>query len=109
MADGQRLRDAVLAEQMVVNANNDGVILIAGNGHVRTDRAVPWYLARRDLGKTSVSLMIVEVESDLNLRDMIPMNPDNEPATDFVWFTPRAARTDPCEDMRLHIEGNTGD
>lgn len=100
----QRLRDAVMAEQLVLNAGPDGAILIVGSGHVRNDRGVPWYLRKIAPGKMSVSVMLIEAKDDLNLRDMIPMNPDNNPATDYVWFTPRAERDDPCEVMRRQMQ-----
>ncbi len=104
MAGAQRLRDAVMAEQMVLNGGAGDAVLIAGSGHARTDRGVPWYLARRAPGKKTLSLMFVEAKDDLNLRDMIPLNPDHDPAADYFWFTPRAERPDPCEEMRRLID-----
>ncbi len=45
MALAQRVRDATLAEALL-DSGADGAVLIAGNGHVRRDLAVPLYLAR---------------------------------------------------------------
>ena len=43
----QRYRDAHLARALVDAAvANGAAFLLAGNGHVRTDRAVPWYVRR---------------------------------------------------------------
>ena len=39
-------RDAMMADRLATVAGRAGGVLIAGNGHVRTDRGVPWYLAR---------------------------------------------------------------
>ena len=42
----QRARDAMMADRLATVAGRAGGVLIAGNGHVRNDRGVPWYLAR---------------------------------------------------------------
>lgn len=101
MAHVQRLRDAVLADSLVAAADTGAGILIAGNGHIRTDRAVPWYLMRRVAKAKVVSVMMLEVEAKAKTpEDLVPMDPDGKPAVDFVWFTPRAEREDQCEKLR---------
>ena len=98
MAAAQRLRDATLAEQLIRFEPLRGAILIAGNGHVRRDRAVPWYLARRLPEKSVLSVMLVEViAGQLEPETYVPLDPDGQAAVDFVWFTPRKQRADPCE------------
>ena len=55
MSLAQRYTDAHLAEALVKAAEkHGGAFLLAGNGHVRTDRGVPWYLrqlAPRESGR----------------------------------------------------------
>ncbi|MEO5963656.1 MAG: ChaN family lipoprotein, partial [Thermomonas sp.] len=60
MALAQVARDVVMAETMRPFAAN-GVVLIAGNGHVRRDIAVPYWLHR--LGLTTWSVGFVEQPS----------------------------------------------
>ena len=47
----QRARDAMMADRLAAASGKAGGILIAGNGHVRNDRGVPWYLARLEPGR----------------------------------------------------------
>jgi uncharacterized iron-regulated protein len=104
VANAQRLKDAVFADQMVRLGRERGAILIAGGGHVRRDRAVPWYLHRRLPYMRSKTLLIREVEKDQqDIKDYLPRFPDGRGATDFLWFTPRAERKDPCEAFRKHM------
>ena len=54
MAAAQRYRDAHLADALLGAAARHGsAILIAGNGHVRSDRGVPWYIRLRTPGRAS--------------------------------------------------------
>ncbi len=97
----QRLRDAVLADSVIDAAENGSAILIAGNGHVQADRAVPWYLTRRAPDARIVSVMLLEADQSAKAPgDLIPKSPDGQPVADFVWFTPRVDREDPCEQLR---------
>jgi hypothetical protein len=59
--------------------------LIAGNGHTRSDRGVPWYL---DGGARVVAF--VEV------RDGEAEPRAYEAPADYVWFVPRVDDADPC-------------
>jgi uncharacterized iron-regulated protein len=104
MALVQRYRDAHLAHAMREADKTDGSILIAGNGHVRTDRAAPWYL--RGDHAVSVSLMIVEASKDAQSPlDLIPLDPNGKATADYIWVTPGAVRTDPCEKLRKQFGG----
>ncbi|PHS21987.1 MAG: hypothetical protein COA85_12215 [Robiginitomaculum sp.] len=97
MYRGQRLRDASMAMHMVEKGETNGAILIAGTGHVRQDRAVPWHLRRLRPGKTVSSLMFVGVSSEeTDPASLIPTDPDGKPAADYAWFTPKVVREDPC-------------
>jgi uncharacterized iron-regulated protein len=95
----QRARDAMLADRLAAASGRAGGILIAGNGHVRNDRGVPWYLARLKPAARTLSVGLLEVQDDL--RRPPPDLPYN-----YVWFTPRVRdREDPCgadaEDLRV--------
>jgi len=102
MAYAQRYRDAHLADAALKAADNNGsAILITGTGHARTDRGVPWYIHRRAPAKKVVSVMFVEVEEGkTDAEAYVPRDPGGKPAADYLIFTPRDERPDPCEKMR---------
>ena len=96
MACAQRGRDAALALAMVQAARQAKpgarVVLIAGNGHVRRDLGVPHGLAVLDASARVVSVAFLESEG-------------GRPGTvdgpyDAAWFTPSAARSDPCDGFK---------
>lgn len=87
----QRARDAMMADRLAATAGRGGGVLIAGNGHVRTDRGVPWYLARLRPGARSVSIGLLEVRDDV-------LEPPTDLPYDYAWFTPRVDdRGEPCD------------
>ena len=62
---------------------------------------MPWYVRQRAPEKKVVSVMFVEVEDGTTDPEAyVPRDPDGKPAADFLVFTPRAERGDPCEKMR---------
>ena len=80
MAKAQIARDVVMAETMRMHAAT-GVVLIAGNGHVRKDIAVPFWLRLDGFAPHAVGFL--------------------EPASDAAAFNtvtriPATARPDPC-------------
>lgn len=82
----QRARDARMAQ--VLNDVGGPVVLIAGAGHVRFDRAVPRYLAA-----PAQSLSIAMVETvDGKIQ---PVDYDRS-GFDVLWFTDGQPRPDPC-------------
>jgi uncharacterized iron-regulated protein len=86
----QRARDATLADRLAATSGRAGGILIAGNGHVRKDRGVPWYLARLKPAARTLSIGLVEVRDDVR-------GPPPDLPYDYVWFTPRVDDgEDPC-------------
>ena len=92
----QRLWDAWMADSMLA-AGTAGAVLIAGAGHVRKDRAVPWQLRLRG-GGDAFTLALVEVVADREAAGAyLPFDPLR---FDFVWFTPRVDDDDPCEGLR---------
>lgn len=102
LAAAQRLRDAHLADAVLRAVKERGAaLLFAGNGHVRTDRGVPWYIAQRAPDKRQVSVMLIELEDrKTDPEAYVPRGPDGKPATDFIVFTPEAKRANPCDAMK---------
>lgn len=105
MSDVQRSRDAHMARQMIDHGRDDGAVLIAGSGHVRRDRAVPWHLARLAPGRAVVTLGFSEVARERT----DPRGYGTDDATgaaifDYVWLTPRVDEADPCAKNREQLE-----
>ena len=97
----QRLRDAVLASHLVDTTHSDGGLLIAGNGHARSDRGVP-AIALRALGRRVLSIGLVEVSHSLAepFAYAASFSASGLPF-DYVWFTPRASDVDHCAEVRV--------
>lgn len=102
----QRARDATLAARTATAAATRGALLVAGDGHARTDRGVPAWLVRELPGKRVVAVGHLEVQAGLD-------HPDDYAADygkgqglpfDYVIFTPGAAREDPCLELRQKME-----
>ena len=109
MANVQRYRDAVMADQLLNVGITTGAVLIAGNGHVRQDRGVPWYIQKRDPYATQASLMIIETDEKTSKPDdLIAKDPDGKPVADFVWYTPSKKRADPCKGLAKHFAKSPG-
>jgi uncharacterized iron-regulated protein len=100
MVTAQRARDATMADRLLAAAG-DGAVLIAGAGHVRTDRGVPIYLDARAPGTTIASVAFVEVATGRTAateyaeRFGVARLP-----FDYVWFTSRADEVDHCARFR---------
>lgn len=91
MLRGQHLKDAWMARAL--ERAGSGTVLIAGNGHTRTDRGVPHYLTASSRTLAFVEVVVGETEAPAY----------DEPA-DFLWFTPRVDDDDPCEVFREQLE-----
>jgi uncharacterized iron-regulated protein len=92
----QRLRDATLAD--VLLAQPGAVVGVMGNGHAQRDIGVPAYVASREPAATLLSVGLLEVAPGKQKpHDYALLGAAHEPLYDFVWFTPRAVRKDPCE------------
>lgn len=106
MATAQRYRDANMADvALAATADKGNILVFAGNGHVRADRGVPWYIRQRAPDRIVVTVAYVETED--GKTDPIgygPKDPTGKPATDYVAFAPPAQREDPCEQMRKHMK-----
>lgn len=100
----QRLRDAVLADSLIEAGKADGAVLIAGGGHVRNDRGVPWYLSRRGAGSVA-TVVFLETGPDLQrVEDLQGSARALLEASDYVWFTPAQSRPDPCAKLRKYLK-----
>jgi uncharacterized iron-regulated protein len=99
MAFAQRLRDATLADvALKAQAAHGSAIVMAGNGHVRADRGIAWYIRQREPGIKVVTVALVEVEDGkTDPAAYVPLDPEGKPAVDYVVFTPKHVRPDPCD------------
>lgn len=103
----QRLRDARMADAML-GSDSKGAVLIAGNGHVQRLRGVPWYLKRRgitDAAMTVVAHLEVRAgETQLQDYDLAGEKTGARELADFIVFTPRQTREEPCDEMKKQME-----
>lgn len=90
MALAQVARDQFMARVLQENAVR-GVVLLAGNGHVRADIGAPFWLPPA-LRARSEAIGVLEEGDALK-------------AFDSRVFTPAHARPDPCEKMRRTVPG----
>ncbi|WP_428696448.1 ChaN family lipoprotein [Stappia sp.] len=103
----QRLRDATLADAMISAAEEggDGAVLIAGAGHARTDFGVPRYLRWRQPDASVVAVALVEVaEGETDPTSYAGGTADMPAPYDYLWFTARKDRTDPCAELEKRFE-----
>lgn len=103
-----RVKDAVMAESMIRGASRpgtEGAVLIAGSGHVRADRGVPWYLADLAPGAGAATLGLVEVAAGTSDPALYAARFGAETLPfDFVWFTPPVDTLDPCDAYAGQLE-----
>lgn len=90
MRSAQRMRDASLT-QALLDCGGRPAVLVAGNGHVRTDHAVPQLL--RALRPQLRVMAVGFVEGDEAAVGPVPYT--------HVWITPRLHRSDPCAGFKL--------
>jgi uncharacterized iron-regulated protein len=99
----QRVKDAEMARTLMSVKNADVRVLVAGSGHVRDDRGVPMYLRRAN--KKVLSIGWIEVADELQTVDAYAKYwGGNKLPFDYVWFTARVDRPDPCEGIRHHLK-----
>lgn len=113
MIAAQRARDGEMARAMIAGRalpETDSAVLIAGNGHVRADRAVPWYLNALAPDARTLTVGVLEVPGDLPAQpspaDLMP-DAEGEQARapfDLLLFTPALEDVDPCEKFRAQLE-----
>jgi len=101
MVRAQRARDAQMALRIAAAGGTSGAVLITGDGHARADRGVPAWLDRLLPGRRSVSVGIIEVDAELRWpRKYAASYGEGRFPFDFVIFTPRAEREEPCAQLR---------
>lgn len=93
LVEAQRARDARMA-RVIAQAPS---VLIAGNGHARKDTGVPLYLPDADV----VSIALIEVDPHKHSPADYLDGFATPASFDFLWFTPRFDRPDPCGQMRV--------
>ncbi len=106
MVLGQRARDAELAGRLASADRGQGAVLVAGTGHVRTDRGVPTYLASDAPGRAVLAIAFLEVSprrlaaeayaSEFGSGGTLPL--------DYAVFTPGAERPDPCAAFKRRVK-----
>jgi len=101
----QSVKDAVMADSLLRNMNVDKRILISGSGHARSDRGVPMYIRGEKGDARILSLAWQEVIDQLNeVKQYAEQWGDSSLPFDYIWFTPRVNRPDPCESFRQHMK-----
>jgi uncharacterized iron-regulated protein len=105
MVAAQRLRDAHMAESMLMAGPLGRAVLIAGLEHVRTDRGVRVRLRAEAGDDRALSVGFLEVDDELlDPADYARQFREADTPLDFVWFTPRLDDEDPCEKFRAQLE-----
>ena len=99
MVIAQRERDETMARVLAEHEKPEGAVLIAGDGHVRGDRGVPFALARRTKGSI-VTVAMMEVVKGQDAPAAYGDATTGTPAFDYLWFTPRVDDGDPCAAMK---------
>ena len=94
----QVARDQFMARMIETHAAR-GVVLLAGNGHVRKDIGVPRWLTPATRAKTKAHGYL-EVGDDTGSAKAGATNTTANTAFDAVTVTPAQKRDDPCEAMR---------
>ncbi|GEO81901.1 ChaN family lipoprotein [Pararhodospirillum oryzae] len=95
MAWGQRARDGRMARALA-DTGPEGGVLIAGSGHTRRDRAVPWVLGALAPGRSVLALAFAEVPDGQQDPRAVPEASAAPVLYDLVWFTPPLPRPPPC-------------
>ncbi len=95
MRDAQVARDAAMAEALLAGRSGGQPWLLAGNGHVRADIAVPRLLR---VAVPSAKLLVVGFV-ELGAGNTLPSLPSRA-LYDIAVFVPAASRTDPCANMK---------
>jgi uncharacterized iron-regulated protein len=91
MRAAQTVRDAAMARALLRAAESGPAWLIAGNGHVRRDIAVPRLLRAASPGTSVLAVGLLERSADGEMPSRASRG-----MFDLVIVTPRTARPDPC-------------
>lgn len=103
MTLGQRTRDALMAKALIEHRGSGIGGLIAGSGHTRNDHGVPTYLRSQEPDARVLAMAWMEVKQDVDdPREYVAAWGSNVLPFDYVWFTPRIDRPDPCAELKAH-------
>ena len=97
MMQVQRIWDAGMAVALWRSATADGAVLIAGRGHGRQERGVPWALRQLDADADVFSLAFVEFPIDPDDPTWQDTHARDVTSYDLVVPTDPVEREDPCE------------
>jgi uncharacterized iron-regulated protein len=92
-ANAQVARDVAMARALAPYLSQ-GVVLLAGNGHVRRDIGVPAWLPR-DAARAALSIGMLEKDGE--------GTPEDAAAFDAYVLTVPAQRPDPCVELRKQM------
>ena len=92
MTRAQVFKDRTMAYELTRQTGGGRGVLIAGNGHVRSDYGVPKHL------KNSVSLAFIEVQDET--LNTVGYEIEH---FDYVWFTARVDNEDPCKKFEAQL------
>ncbi len=100
MSHAQMQRDHIITSSLL---NKPGpVVLIAGNGHIRNDYAVPMQLRRKFNQTSYLSVAYLPVQEELQEPHEYYQVLQN--LFDVVYFTPNHTLEDPCEKFRKQLK-----
>ncbi|MDH5572561.1 MAG: ChaN family lipoprotein [Gammaproteobacteria bacterium] len=100
----QRVRDASMSLSLL-KSKSAHRLLITGSGHARNDRGAPVYIDANNKQNDLVSIGFIEVIKDkYTPEEYIKRWGDDTLPFDYVWFTPRFDRDDPCVGFVEHIK-----
>lgn len=97
-ARAQMARDIVMAQSIRPYVERS-VVLLAGNGHVRRDIGVAFWLSANER-RSLVSIGLLERDDDAS-------GPESPAEFDAYAITERAERDDPCKDLAQRLQRGT--
>ncbi len=109
MAEVQRIWEAGMAAAVQRGATADGAVLIAGRGHGRQERGVPWALRQLDADADVFSVAFVEFPIDGDDPTWADAHARDVASYDLVVPTDPVDREDPCEAFARHRATKTTD
>ncbi|WP_421849061.1 ChaN family lipoprotein [Oricola sp.] len=99
----QKTRDLTMAVAMQDNADKGGAVLVAGNGHVRTDWGVPYVLGKLTGEAETLAVGQIEVVTGLERFEDYLEDGGTSLPFDYVLFTERVEIKDPCAELAEHL------
>jgi len=102
---GQRLRDALMVNSAISSVGR-GIVGIVGSSHARWDIGLPLYFTARAPEARIITVGFLEVSPGLTSPSAYEADTaTGELPYDYVWFTPRVDRVNPCANLLEPIGG----